>query len=104
MNTEAFGGIQPLWDAFPSVSGKTQDNTGEAGAGVFADIFQTAIDNVKTTDAEKNQAEYLLATGQLDDPAELTIASTKAQLSVDLLVQLRNKALDAYSELTRISL
>lgn len=104
MNAAAFGGIKPLWDAFPAVSGKTQDDTGEAGTGVFADIFQTAIDNVKTTDAEKNQAEYLLATGQLDDPAELTIASTKAQLSVDLLVQLRNKALDAYSELSRISL
>ena len=53
---------------------------------------------------EKNRAEYLLATGQLDNPAELTIAGTKAQLSVDLLVQLRNKALDAYTELNRISL
>lgn len=71
---------------------------------MFADIFQSAIDSVKSTDAEKNKAEYLLATGQLDNPAELTIASTKAQLSVELLVQLRNKALDAYSEVMRLSL
>ena len=71
---------------------------------MFADIFETDINNVRETDAEKNRAEYLLATGQLDNPAELTIAGTKAQLSVDLLVQLRNKALDAYTELTRISL
>lgn len=104
MNTEPFRGIEPLWNAFSTVNGKTADSADESGTGLFADVFQNAIDNVKTTDAEKNQAEYLLSTGQLDNPAELTIASTKAQLSVDLLVQLRNRALDAYSELTRISL
>jgi len=71
---------------------------------MFADIFQSAIDNVKQTDAEKNHAEYLLATGQLDNPAELTIAATKAQTSVELLVQLRSKALESYNELMRINL
>ncbi|MCI2106706.1 MAG: flagellar hook-basal body complex protein FliE [Intestinimonas sp.] len=105
MNTTPFEGIQPLWNALSA--GTQQSEAGSAGTngvGMFADIYQNAIDNVKTTDAEKNKAEYLLATGQLDNPAELTVASTKAQLAVDLLVQLRNKALDTYSELTRISL
>ena len=59
---------------------------------------------MKETDAEKTQMEYLMATGQLDNPALLTIASTKAQLSVDLLVQLRNKSMEAYNELMRINL
>ena len=68
------------------------------------DIFGAAIDSVKETDAAKTQMEYLMATGQLDNPALLTIASTKAQLSVQLLVQLRNRALDAYNELMRISI
>ena len=45
-----------------------------------------------------------MATGQLDNPAELTIASTKAGYAVDLLIQLRNKAVDAYNELMRISM
>ena len=71
---------------------------------IFGDIFMSAIENVKQTDAEKTQAEYLLATGQLDNPAVLTIAATKNQIAVELLVQLRNKALEAYQEITRISL
>jgi len=75
----------------------------ESEAGTFGSIFQSAIDYVKETDAEKNEAQYLLATGQLDNPAELTIAAAKAQIAVDLLVQLRNKALDAYNELKNIS-
>ncbi len=96
--------IQPLWNDMPlqpfRVEGEEQERTGAA----FTDIFTSAIDSVKETDAEKTQMEYLMATGQLDNPASLTIASTKAQLSVNLLVQLRNRALEAYNELMRISL
>lgn len=71
---------------------------------LFGTVFQSAIQNVRETDAEKMEAQYLLATGQLDNPAALTIASTKNQIAVELLVQLRNKALEAYSELTRINM
>lgn len=73
-------------------------------SGIFGNILSSAIENVKQTDVEKTEAEYLLATGQLDNPAVLTIASTKNQIAVELLVQLRNKALEAYQEITRISL
>lgn len=70
----------------------------------FSSIFQSAIQNVKDTDAEAVQSQYLLATGQLDNPAVASIASTKNEIAVSLLIQLRNKALDAYSELTRLSI
>ena len=71
---------------------------------MFADIFRSMVDNVRQTDAAKTQSEYALATGQLDNPAVASVAATQAELSLSLLVQMRNKALDAYSELMRISL
>ena len=71
---------------------------------MFQDIFQSMVDNVKETDAAKNEAYYALATGQLDNPAVASIAATQAELPLSLLIQMRNKALDAYSELMRISL
>ena len=71
---------------------------------MFADIFQSMIDNVKETDAAKNEAYYALASGELDNPAQATIAATQASLATELLVQMRDRALDAYSELMRISL
>lgn len=70
----------------------------------FGAIFRSAVENVKETDAEYKESKYLLATGQLDNPAMSMIAGTQAKAAVDLLIQLRNKALDAYSELTRINL
>lgn len=95
--------ILPLWG---ELSGEKTSNVSESqGPSLpFADVFRSAVENVKETDAAKNQAQYLMATGQLDNPAELTIAQTQAAMSVELLVQLRNKALDAYSELMRISM
>lgn len=83
---------------------KAQSTPSPEGESVFGAVFRSAIDNVKETDAEKVEAQYLLATGQLDNPSALMIAASKNQIAVDLLIQLRNKALDVYSELTRISL
>lgn len=87
------------------ISGAGQ--TGPAAAGeqsLFGAVFQSAIDNVKQADLEKTEAQYLLSTGQLDNPAALSIAATKEEIALNLLIQLRNKALDVYSELTRINL
>lgn len=101
MNT--IHGLTPLWETMPlPAAAEATESSGNKG--MFADIYQAAIDAVNETDAAKNQAEYQLATGQLDNPATLMTAITKAQLSVDFLVQLRNKALDGYSELMRINL
>lgn len=79
----------------------TKSSTGQT---VFADIFQNAINDVITTEDEYQKAKYMLATGQTDDPHTEPIAAAKAQLSLDLLIQLRNKALDAYNEVMRINL
>ena len=94
--------ISPLWDSFPGT--EKAPKVTETPELPFASIFQSAIENVRETDAEKNKLQYLLATGQLDNPAELTIASTEASIAVELLVQLRSKALESYNELIRMAL
>lgn len=48
--------------------------------------------------------EYLLSTGQIDDAHTVPAAAAKAQLSVELLTALRNKALESYNEMMRISI
>lgn len=72
--------------------------------GLFRDMFGQAVQQVTDTQREVEEKQYLLATGQLDDMHTLPIAEAKAALSLDVLVTMRNKALDAYNELMRISL
>lgn len=73
------------------------------GGNLFKSIFESAIDNVKRADANHEHQKYLLATGQLDDGHTVTIAAAEATLASELLVQLRNKAVEAYNELMRIT-
>ena len=103
MNDTFFTPIQPLWDKMPLMP-QREETGSEGNQSVFGAIFASAMDNVRQTEDEKNKLQYSLATGQLDNPAELTIAATQASVSVELLVELRNRALDAYSELMRISM
>ena len=74
------------------------------GGSMFADIFKSAIENVRASEDVVAKAEYQLSTGTLDNPAQLSLELYKASASMSLLVNLRQKALDAYSELSRINL
>ncbi|GLC80442.1 flagellar hook-basal body complex protein FliE [Lacrimispora brassicae] len=78
--------------------------SGQTGSSMFQDIFKEAIQNVKSTDANLTMQEYLLSTGQIDDAHTVPAAAAKAQLSAELLTALRNKALEAYNEMIRISI
>ena len=93
--------IAPLWESFPGT--KVQGTEKAQGGSMFADIFKSAIENVRASEDVVAKAEYQLATGQLDNPAQLSLELYKANTAVSLLAQMRQKALDAYSELSRMS-
>ncbi|MGF6989166.1 flagellar hook-basal body complex protein FliE [Lachnospiraceae bacterium PF1-21] len=72
--------------------------------GLFKSVFEEAIGTVKEAENNLANQQYLLATGQIDDAHTVQVAASEAQLAVDMLVQLRNKALEAYNELMRMGI
>jgi len=96
--------ISPLWEVFPSRTAESQSAAENNGGSIFADIFQSAINNVRETEDTVAKSEYLLSTGQLDNPSELSLALYKAEAATSLLVQLRDRVLNAYNELSRINI
>lgn len=97
------GFITPIQMADSLESLRASQSVQGTEQGVFKSILEGMINNVKETEANHEQQEYLLATGQIDDAHTVTIAAAEAQLAVDMLVQLRNKAVDAYNEIIRIT-
>lgn len=70
----------------------------------FKDLFQSAIQKV---DSSQKQSELLtkkLMTGEIEDLHTVMIASQKAQLSLQLTVQVRNKVVEAYQEIMRMQM
>jgi len=51
-----------------------------------------------------NQDTYNLATGKTDDMHTIMINAAKADMALQTMVQLRNKIVEAYTEVMRINL
>jgi len=95
--------MQPL-NGMGKISELETEKVAVSGSTPFKSIFENAINNVKETEDQVARDTEALALGDVDDLHTLGINSTKAYLSGRLLVEMRNKALDAYSELMRINL
>ena len=68
-------------------------------AGGFGQVLTNAIGSLeKTQDAAAAQSQAL-ATGQTDDLSSVITAVQEAQLSMQLASQVRNKAVEAYTEI-----
>ena len=79
---------------------KTEETEGEA---TFLDVFKSLVDNVKETDAQVQQDAIDLMLGDIDDLAQVQVNLEKAETAVDLLVTVKNNAVDAYNEIMRMS-
>jgi len=69
----------------------------------FQDTLNSLISQVNTQlqDADKMSEEF--AMGKSDSLHEVMLATEKASISLSFLLQIRNKVLDAYQEIMRMS-
>ena len=68
----------------------------------FSDLLNNALQGVTTTDlADKLSNEQLLS-GDLDALHTTMIEAQKADLTLQLTLQIRNKIVDAYTEIMRM--
>jgi flagellar hook-basal body complex protein FliE len=78
-----------------------QTDLGNTGPS-FADTLKEAVQSVNELQKKSDTAMQNLATGRTDNVAEVMIASEKADIALKLMVQVRNKILEAYQEVMRM--
>lgn len=76
-------------------------STGEV-QGSFADTLKDAIGNVNQLQKASDKAAQDLATGRTDNVADVMIAAEKADIALRVMVQVRNKIIDAYQEIMKM--
>jgi len=77
---------------------------GSTGGANFADSLKSAINEVNDIQQESEKAIADLATGQVKDLHQAALAIGKAETSMKLMLEIRNKALNAYKEIGRTQL
>lgn len=78
----------------PSNASKTPQSS-------FGDILKKTLSEVNDTQLDAEKATVDLATGQIKDIHQAAIAINKAELSMKMVLEVRNKAISAYKEILR---
>lgn len=82
----------------------TKVESGGGDGANFANELKSAINDVNKMQIDSEKAMSDIATGQVKDLHQAAIAIDKAELSMKLMLEVRNKALNAYKEITRTQL
>lgn len=80
----------------PQTNAKEQWNT-------FLDKFQTAISEVDTLGKESDKLTQDAVLGRVDNLHDVMIAAEKAKTAMNLTLEVRGKALEAYKEIMRMN-
>jgi flagellar hook-basal body complex protein FliE len=88
-----------------SISGSSSQQGTSSTSGAqksFADTLNEAINNVNELQKTSDKSMQNLATGRTDNVAEVMIAAEKADIALKLMVQVRNKIIDAYQDIMKM--
>jgi len=73
-------------------------------AGSFSELLKGAIESLNAQEQEVHRLNEAFMRGEITDIHNLLIAAEKAHLGLELTVQVRNKAIEAYQEIMRIQI
>jgi flagellar hook-basal body complex protein FliE len=94
--------IAPVQGVLPSnfVSGAGAVS-GTNGSG-FASTLTGAVDNLQQLQSTSKELAVSAVTGDLSDIHNATLASSRAQITLELMATVRNKGVDAFNEIMRM--
>jgi flagellar hook-basal body complex protein FliE len=88
---------------FDTTSSATSAATSpEATNAVFGTSLAGQVDSLQAMQANANTLAVQAVTGDLDDIHDYTIAATEASVAMEMTAALRNKAVEAFTEIMRM--
>ncbi|PZF59961.1 flagellar hook-basal body complex protein FliE [Curtobacterium sp. MCSS17_008] len=99
--TRAFGGTTDVTGTAATTGVAGTGTTGASGDG-FASSLTNAVDGLQQLQSTSKTLALKAVTGNLDDIHDATIASTRAQVTLELVAAVRNKGVDAFNEIMRM--
>lgn len=70
----------------------------------FANILNSAVSKINQSEVKAEQVVERFMVGEVQDIHQVTIALQEAKLTMQLAVEVRNKIVEAYQEISRMQL
>jgi flagellar hook-basal body complex protein FliE len=106
--TSPLGGILPVGiggvagiASTAATTGTTGTQAADGGSG-FAAILASSFDQLQGTQKTADSLATQAATGDLKDVHDYMIASNEASLATEMVVTIKNKAVEAFNEIMRM--
>ena len=96
--------IGPLNPKLQGPEIRSPQNHGSEKASGFGEILKDAISTVNELQKQSDQEIQKLMTGESQDLHNTVIAMQKADLSFQMMMQVRNKIVQAYQEIMRMQM
>lgn len=82
-----------------------KNNTNDKNDNIsFTEVLKNALDKVNQMQLQSDEYNKLLVTGEVDNLHDVSIASEKAYVALQITLSIRNKILEAYKEIMRMQI
>ena len=98
ININSLSNINPISTGINSV------NKGADSKTSFTDVINEAINKVNDLQVKSSQATDDFLTGKSDNIHSVMMAGSKADLALQMTLQVRNKVMDAYKEIMNMQM
>ncbi|MCL5058543.1 MAG: flagellar hook-basal body complex protein FliE [Actinobacteria bacterium] len=94
--------VPPLQMIMPSEMKAAPEKQGAAGEGSFGEVLSRALADVNSAQLKADETTKQFLTGEIQDIHQVTIAAEQARIMMQLAVEVRNKVVEAYQEMSRM--
>lgn len=99
MQVNSINSLNPI----PAVPGSKLNQTEKTGTS-FADIMNDALNQVNELQVESSKMTDSFIAGETDNIHSVIMAGSKANLALQMTMQVRNKVMEAYKEVMNMQI
>jgi|LGVF01.1.fsa_nt_gb flagellar hook-basal body complex protein FliE len=88
-------------ESIDKLSTKTDNSISQVN---FSEMLNDAINKVNDEQINADNMGELLAAGEVENVHEVMIAAQKAELTLNLAIEIKSKIMDAYKEIMRMQI
>lgn len=94
--------VTPLQMILPAEVKSGPERQEASGVNSFGEVLSRALDDVNKAQLKADETTKKFLTGEIQDIHQVTIAAEEARIMMQLAVEVRNKVVEAYQEMSRM--